>query len=191
VRSVAAVVCHVMSCLQRLGSTYCEEDHGPVMRGLLLADSQLPKTVFEDWYIGWLFDSGSGGDDDGGGGDNGGNDECYASAGASGEEKKDWSSVRWTVAPSSVAGADQWKCGTCLILNAAAAVRCVACETRNPAAPAPVPAAAAATAAGAPSVFSFGFVAPPPAAVEALPGAVDATAAAAAPAFKFGWVGPS
>ena len=60
--------------ITQLGTTYCDEDHAPILRALLVEGNILPRLSFESWYIGWLFDNGSECGSDGGDGE--GNDGC-------------------------------------------------------------------------------------------------------------------
>jgi hypothetical protein len=115
-----------------LGTTYCEEEHEPMLRALLMDGSVLREDVFVNWYIRWVLGGFDGDNDD----DMEYSNYDKANSGAESGEGSGWSNVKWSVTPDTgAADGIRWKCSSCLVTNAWDVHRCVACDSPAPHAP--------------------------------------------------------
>jgi trimeric autotransporter adhesin len=151
---------------EALGTTYCEEEHTRTLAALSDADDNVSLERFSEWFDNWLF-----ADDDSVSGDAGAaaDSTTNSSTAAAGITDSTTTAAGTTDAAVTAAAAengfgaqfkaaaDSWRCDSCCVTNTADNVKCVACEARNPAAPAEAAAAAVPAAASSDSISSSGF----------------------------------
>lgn len=109
----------------KLGTTYCEEDHGFELKNIAGSENILKRDSFVDWYVRWVFKI----DDIEGDLDEEPEEDFSKPSG----QNKGWGNISWSVAPTSQATEGKsWKCINCKIINLWESHRCLACDSVAP-----------------------------------------------------------
>jgi Ca2+-binding protein (EF-Hand superfamily) len=112
--------------MEKMGTTYCEEEHVQTVRKISDSNGNISKESFVNWYMDWLFGDGDGDESEASEGveSDAINDSCKA------EAKPEASAKGW--GDTFTIDKDSWKCNACMLLNKGSVATCVACETVRP-----------------------------------------------------------
>jgi Ca2+-binding EF-hand superfamily protein len=172
--------------IEKMGTTYCEEDHSKYAKRLSGSSGVIKKADFIEWYVIWVFGEEDEEDEE--------------------DNKNSATQPTSTAATTNLLAKFQmkegsWRCDVCCVQNPdASAERCASCESPNPnhkgpaigATPAAKPLSSfgfgAAEASSSKPSFSFGFAAPVSGSSEA--STTQATSSAGT-SFSFGFAPPS